>query len=119
MKNRIWTDGEGLSWSTITDLLGQDDKTPPRLKECTLDLTDKLFLRLEELREAKEKLKAIELEVQFLKGNIGSCITFGEKRLGYEGHIKYVHDKDPKTVSISVKDGEIEIKEENLTIIHR
>jgi len=118
MKNRIWTEGEGLSWSTITDLLGQDEETPNRLQNCTLDLTDSLFIKLEQREKIKKELEKIENEISFLKGNIGSCIEFGRRRLNYEGMIKYVHDKEPKTVSIEVVDKQIEVKEQNLTIHH-
>lgn len=114
--NRIWTDGEDLTWSTITEMLGDDESTKAKLQGLTLDLTDNLFEQLQKHKELEEQLKNAKSKIDFLKGNLGSCVLFGQKRLGYEPCVKYVHDKDPKTVKISVADGQIVVNEEYLTV---
>jgi hypothetical protein len=117
MKHRIWTEGEGLSWSTITDLLGDDENTPIRLKNCVLDLTDTLFLQAKELRELEAKVDKLKGNIGRTKSNLGSCIQFGKKRLGYDSFLKYLHDTEFKTVSVEIKEGQIEVIEENLTML--
>lgn len=116
MKNRIWEDGEGLSWSTITELLGEDENARSRLKDLTLDLTDNLFEKLVEYRDLEEKLERAKNDIDFLKGNLGSCILFGKKRLGYESELHFLHDLHQKVVKVSVVDGQILVSETVLTI---
>ena len=115
MENRIWTKDEGLSWSTITDLLGNDETTPSKLKDLTLDLTDELFTQLKQYQAARKMLEDIESEIDFLKGNIGSCINFGVKRLNYYNRIAYMHDREQKVVTVDIEDGKINVEELNLT----
>ena len=116
MKNRIWNAGEGLSWSTIADLLGQDEDTPKKLQELTLDLTDDFFEKLKKYKELVKQLDSLKSDINFIKGNLGSCIQFGQKRLGYEPCLKYVHDNEAKIVKITVANGEIGVNEEYLTV---
>lgn len=115
MKNRIWEDGEGLSWSTITELLGEDENVRSRLKDLTLDLTDNLFEKLVEHRELEQKLNKAKSEIDFLKGNLGSCVLFGQRRLGYEPELHFIHDDEKKFVKVSVANGQILVSETVIT----
>lgn len=115
MANRIWTDGEGLTWSTITELLGEEEDAPLRLKKCVLDLTDNLFLECKKREELKEQLKEIENDISFLQENIGSCISFAQRQLNCQSKLFYLHDRENKTVSVEKKDGHLLVHEEKLT----
>ena len=45
MENRIWDGNSAMTWSTITELLGEDDDVRERLKKLTLDLSDNLAIK--------------------------------------------------------------------------
>ena len=109
MKNRTCEDVEGLTWSTIAELLGDDKETPQKLRNLILDLTDLLTIKDTELIQLNAQILA-------LQDKISACLGFGVKRLGYPKVIKYLHDREPKTVKVSGLTGEIIIEVEPLTI---
>lgn len=115
-KYRVWPEWESLTWSTINDLLGDDD-IGDRLQKLTLDLTDCLLEEEENLKELVERLKKTQSKIDFIKSNLGVCVDFGVRKLNYDTHVKYIHDKIAKTVEVESKDGIIEVKQQNLTII--
>ena len=116
MKNRIYEDGEGLTWSTITELLGEGEETPQRLRDLTLDLTDSLEEKEAKLAQLNEQVARMQASINFTRENISACLGFGVKRLGYPKVIKYLHDREPKTVKVSGLTGELIIEVEPLTI---
>lgn len=116
-RNRIWEDGEGMSWSTITELLGEDNETATRLKDLVLDHTDELLECRKYIEELQRKKEAANNKVKFINGNLSQCILFGERRLSYDKTQKYVHDKRPVTVTIKIANDHLWVNEEKLTIV--
>jgi len=113
--NRIWTEGEGLTLSMITELLDNPDTVKEDLKGLTLDLTDNLFERAKEREALLARLKKVESEIKFINGNLHSCIQFGQRRLEFPDHVFYIHDREDKTVAVEFTDGKILVQEQNLT----
>lgn len=114
MGNRIWTDGEGMSWSTITEMLGNDNETLDKLKSLTLDLSDALFDKMKQYQEVEAAFLKAKNEVDFLNGNLGSCLQFAKKRLNRDVLI-FIHDRKDMVVSVKAEDGRLVLKEEDLT----
>lgn len=114
MKNRIWKN-DGLTWSTICDLLDDEETAKEDLKNLTLDLTDKLMAEAKELKELEEKLEQKKHLIQSINSNLVSCINFGVDRLGYSTRVMYLHDISNKTVTVKTNQGEIEVVENDFT----
>lgn len=114
MGNRIWDDNEGMSWSTITELLGNDNETLGRLKLLTLDLSDALFEKMKTYKEVEAQFEKIKRVVDFLNGNLGSCLQFGKKRLNIE-ELVFIHDRKDAVVTVTAEDGKLSLVEKNLT----
>jgi len=116
-KNRIWPDGESLTWSTITNLLIDGDLTEVNLKNCTLDLTDALYKAKEKVAELEKKLADAKGKVGFLEGNLDACIEFGIRNInGYTKTRTYLHDVENKTVTVKKYPDKIIVKETFITL---
>ena len=118
MKNRIWTDGEGLTWSTITELLGEDEDTGSRIADLVLDLYDNVKEKQDRMEELKIQIDQLRLEIDFIHDNFGSCMIFESKRFGNEGIIRVFHDKEPIIVSVEKKGDSIDVSTQDLMVHH-
>lgn len=116
MENRIWDGNSAMTWSTITELLGEDDDVRERLKKLTLDLSDNLAIKEKQYKELEKQLNLIVKDIGIISSNLGACINFSQRKLCPDrDYLKYIHDKVHKTVKIAVGTDGIEVTEEHLT----
>jgi len=116
-KNRIWPEGEGLTWSTITGLLEDGDLTSHNLKNCTLDLTDALAKKKEKVAELEKKLAEAKSGVSFLESNIDACIDFAIKRIDTQiKKLVFLHDAEEKFIVVTRQDEKIIVNEISITL---
>jgi len=101
MANRIWTEGEGMTWSTITDLLGDGEEAAANLRLLTLDLVDHLDQLKEQMDRAQERVRELESRISFATGNLSMCTVVAQKRLGYTAPLVYLHDRASTVVKVT------------------
>ena len=84
---KIYPDGTGLSWSTITDLI--DDTDQDQLKLLTVDLIEQREVIKSKFEAVSQLHKKLKEHLEFNLGNIGQVLRLAEKRFNLS-EIKFV-----------------------------
>jgi hypothetical protein len=73
---KIYPDGVGLSWSTITDLIDDTDE----LKLLTIDLIEQREVIKSKFKEVENLYKKLKEHLDFNIGNISQTLKLAQKR---------------------------------------
>lgn len=112
MNNRI-LDNDDYSHSKITNVV-QDDKIA--LKNVLLDLTDSVFVAAKELQELEKLIELKTNEIKIIHSGIKTAVIYGIRNFDFAESPLILHDKEQKTIRISVSGHKVEVIEHFLEV---
>lgn len=112
MKNRI-LNNDDYSHSKITNLV-QEDKTA--LRDVILDFTDMIFEKRKELRELEKFVEKKKKEINRLNLGLKTAVVYGVRNFDFAESPLLLHDKEQKTIGVSVSGNNVEVSEHFLEV---